>query len=270
MADTLPCTVIVLAAQRTGVVNPLAKRAGVSHKCVVPIQGKPLIVHVMDVLAALPAFPRVRISVEAEVHEELRGLLMPYAAKGMDIDFIASNENIAESVLNAAENQSAPYVITTADNVLLTREAFEATLAAMDEADVVMNLASQASVKAVHPESQRRFYEFRDGGYANCNLYGIAGPHAFASAEVFREGGQFMKNPGRLIRAFGLFNILLFRMKVLTLDAATKRISRKFGLRFRAIVPPDGSQAVDVDNERTYGVAELVLERRAEGKPSTG
>ena len=51
MAEGAPCTVLVLAAQRAGVVNPLAERAGVSHKCIVPICGKPLIVHVMDALA---------------------------------------------------------------------------------------------------------------------------------------------------------------------------------------------------------------------------
>ena len=32
-----PVTVIILAGQRAGVVNPLAARAGVSHKCLVPI-----------------------------------------------------------------------------------------------------------------------------------------------------------------------------------------------------------------------------------------
>ena len=68
-------TVLVLAAQRAGVVNPLAERAGVSHKCIVPICGKPLIVHVMDALARLSPAPIVRISVEPEIHAELAALL---------------------------------------------------------------------------------------------------------------------------------------------------------------------------------------------------
>ena len=46
----MAATVLVLAAQRAGVVNPLAERAGVSHKCIVPICGKPLIVHVRFVV----------------------------------------------------------------------------------------------------------------------------------------------------------------------------------------------------------------------------
>ncbi|MCB2060109.1 MAG: NTP transferase domain-containing protein [Novosphingobium sp.] len=260
---TSPCTVIILAAQRTGVVNPLAVRAGVSHKCLVPICGRPLVLHVLDVLAGAGSVGKVRISVEPDANDELEELVAPYREQGLVIEFVPSASNIVESVLAAAEGQQAPFVITTADNVLITENSFQAVLDALHDADVVMNLASKPSVQAIHPQAQRRFYEFRDDGYANCNLYGVVGADAFRAAEIFREGGQFMKNPQRLINAFGLFNILLFRFRLLTLEGAARRISRKFGLTFRALVPEDGSQAVDVDNERTYEVAEMVLKQRA-------
>jgi GTP:adenosylcobinamide-phosphate guanylyltransferase len=255
-------TVLVLAAQRAGVVNPLAERAGVSHKCVVPICGKPLIVHVMDALAQLSPLPRVRISVEPEIHRELDALLTPYRASGMALDFVASSSNIAESVLIAAKDQPGPIVITTADNVLLTASAVEEVLETLRDADCVACLSRDTSVKAVHPDAQRNFYQFRDGGYANCNLYGIAGADALAAVEVFREGGQFQKNPKRLITAFGLFNILLVRFGLVTIHGAMKLASRRFKLRFKALVFADGSAAVDVDNERTYNISEMVLKRR--------
>ena len=273
----VPFTAIVLAAQRAGVVNPLAARAGVSHKCLAPIAGKPLIVHVVEALADFPGM-MLRISVEPEMHAVLGDLLARFArdgggTDGTRIEFVAAAGNIADSTLAAAAGGRAPYLVTTADNVLLSREAIAATLAALGEADVVANLATKGSVLAVHPSAQRRFYEFRDGGYANCNLYGIAGPRAFRAAEVFREGGQFMKNPRRLAKAFGLVNIALLRFKLITLAGAMKRVSRRFGLTFRALVPADGAQAVDVDNERTFAIAEMVLERRVDrrsARPSTG
>ncbi|MBV1916981.1 MAG: NTP transferase domain-containing protein [Sphingomonadaceae bacterium] len=263
MADISRCTVIVLAAQRTGVVNPLASRAGVSHKCLAPIAGTALINHVMDVIAASPEVAKVRVMVEPDGQEALAPLLAPYRDRGLAVDLVSSAENIVESVLLGAQGQDAPFIVTTADNVLLTRKAFVATLGALETHDAAMNLAAKPSVQAIHPEAQRRFYEFRDEGYANCNLYGIAGPHAFGAAEVFREGGQFMKNPKRLITAFGLFNIFLFRFKLLTLQSAVGRMSKRFGVNVAALVPDDGAQAVDVDNERTYEVAEMVLKQRA-------
>lgn len=256
-------TVLVLAAQRAGVVNPLAQRAGVSHKCIVPICGKPLIVHVMDALVQLSPLPRVRISVEPEIHGELAQLLAPYRDAGIELDFVASSSNIASSVLLAAEGVAGPIVITTADNVLLKPGAVDDVLASLGEADVVGCLAREESVKAVHPDAQRNFYKFRDGGYANCNLYGVAGPHAFAAVEVFREGGQFQKNPKRLITAFGLLNILLVRFGLVTIHGAMKLASRRFGLKFKAQIFADGTAAVDVDNERTYGISEMVLKQRA-------
>ena len=262
MAQSQRSTVIVLAAQRAGVVNPLAERAGVSHKCVVPIDGKPLIVHVMDALAQVSPLPRVRISVEPEIHAELAELLQPYSARGIEIDFVASSSNIAQSVLIAAEGPTGPMIITTADNVLLTPEAVDDVLRELGGADVVACLARDVSVRAVHPDAQRNFYKFRDGGYANCNLYGVAGPHAFAAVEVFREGGQFQKNPKRLITAFGLLNILMVRFGLVTLAGAMKLASRRFRLKFHALVFADGTAAVDVDNERTYGIAEMVLKQR--------
>ena len=46
------------------------------------------------------------------------------------------------------------------------------------------------------------------------------------------------------------------------LDKAFKAISRRFGVRVVAQITPDGAFAIDVDNERTYGVAELLLKQR--------
>ena len=257
-------TILVLAAQRAGVVNPLAERAGVSHKCIVPIAGKPLIVHVMDALAQLDPLPAVRISVEPEIHDDLATLLAPYRAQGMALEFVASSTNIAQSVLDAAADLPGPIVITTADNVLLTPNAVNDVLRELRHADVVGCLARDHAVKAVHPDAQRNFYTFRDGGYANCNLYGVAGPQAFAAVEVFREGGQFQKNPKRLITAFGLFNILLVRFGLVTLAGAMKLASRRFRLRFKGLVFADGAAAIDVDNERTYAISEMVLNQRAQ------
>jgi len=256
------CTVVVLAAQRTGVVNPLAARAGVSHKCLAPIAGKPLIVHVMDVLAQCPEVGTVRVMVEPDGQAALDPVIAAYRQAGLAVDLVSSSENIVESVLAGVEGQQAPFVVTTADNVLLSREAFLATLNALASHDAAMNLATKAAVLAVHPDAQRNFYEFRDDAYANCNLYGLAGAHALRAAEAFREGGQFQKNPRRLLTAFGLVNILLFRFRLIGLQSAARRIGKRFGLSIAAVIQRDGAQAVDVDNERTYAIAEMVLEQR--------
>lgn len=76
-ASRAPVPIIVFAGQRAGVTNPLAVRVGVSHKCLAPIRGKPLLAHVLDTLTTLPPVAEIRVSLEPETHGEAQALLAP-------------------------------------------------------------------------------------------------------------------------------------------------------------------------------------------------
>jgi hypothetical protein len=49
----------------------------------------------------------------------------------------------------------------------------------------------------------------------------------------------------------------------MSLKTAMKRISRRVGVRIEAVLLEDGAQAIDVDNPRTYRIAETILKRKA-------
>lgn len=253
-------TIIVLAAQRDGRLDPLAAEAGVSHKCLVPIGGRPLLAHVLAAIAEVEGIGSVRIVVEPGAEEPLRPI---GAASGLPVAFFPAADNLADSVYAAAEGADGALVITTADNVLLTPAAVRAVADRLaDGDDTVVALARKEDVLAAHPQGQRRFYRFRDGEFSNCNLYGLS-RRGLALAETFREGGQFAKNPMRIGRAFGFFNLLLLRYGLVTLDRAMQRLGRRFGVRVSALVLEDGAHAIDVDNRRTYDIAAQLLDRRA-------
>jgi len=260
-----PVTVILLAAQRAGVVNPLAARAGVSHKCLAPIHGEPLIAHVLETMTALPDVTEIRISVEPEAHDDLRPVVAAFEGRNATIRLVPSQARLIDSVVAAAEDDAGPFLITTADNVLVTEAAARQIRGVIADPDVdaVFAMARKEDVLAAHPEGQRGFYRFRDGEYANCNIYGLANRKTFpVAAAVFAGGGQFMKSVKRMIDAFGLHNILLLRLGVFSLAAAARRLSRRTGIVIAATTFTDGSLAVDVDNERTYRVCEELLEKR--------
>jgi CTP:molybdopterin cytidylyltransferase MocA len=253
-------SVIILAAQRDGRLDPLAADAGVTHKCLVPIGGRPLLAHVLAALAGVDGMESIRIAVEAGAEDMLAPIA---AASGLPVRFIAAAANLADSVYAAAAGIDGAIVITTADNVLLSQAAVRQVadrLAAGD--DGVLALARKEDVLAAHPQGQRRFYKFRDGEFSNCNLYGLS-QRGLSLAETFREGGQFAKNPMRIARAFGFFNLVLIRYGLVTLDRGMQRIGRRFGLRVSALVLPDGAHAIDVDNRRTYDIAAGLMEKRA-------
>jgi len=253
-------TIVVLAAQRGGLLDPLAKAADVTHKCLVPIGGRPLLIHVLDALAQIEGVGAVRISVEAGAEEKLRPIA---AAAGLDVAFVAAADNIADSVYEAAEGAAGPIVITTADNVLLTAAAVRQVIDRLVAGDdAVVALARKEAVLAAHPQGQRRFYKLRDGEFSNCNLYGLS-RRGLGLAETFREGGQFAKNPMRIARAVGFLNLLLLRFGLVPLDKAMERLGRRFKVRASAVVLADGAHAIDVDNKRTYDIAAELLDRRA-------
>ena len=258
-----PVTVILLAGQRAGVVNPLAERAGVSHKCLVPIGGRPLIAHVLDTVTALPAVSEVRISLEPGAHDSVAGIAAEFIGRGTPIRLVRNERSIVESINAAVGDDPGPFVVTTADNVLLTPAAVAQIRSRMEEVDAVMAFARKANVLAAHPEGQRGFYRFRDDEYANCNIYGLANREAVAAGErVFRGGGQFMKSLWRMIRAFGPINILLLRLGAFDRESALRQLSRRLGITVEATEFTDGSLAIDVDNERTYRVCEELLAKR--------
>lgn len=252
--------IIILAAQRPGAVDPLAIQHGVSHKCLVPLVGEPVIAHVLATAAHHPGVSDVRISIEEAMFEAMKTVIAGIAGDHAPIACVASADNLADSVIAAVQGHEGPSIITTADNALLTFDALEAMCAALSgKADVVIAMTRKASVLAAHPDGQRRFYRFADDAYSNCNLYGIGGAYALGAAEIFRSGGQFARKLARIIDAFGLVNLILLRLRVASLGQGLKRISKRLGLSVMPVILTDGRNAIDVDNERTYAiVAELI------------
>src|SRR5262245_52992553 len=132
MPAIAPAIAIVLAGQRRGAVNPLAARAGVSHKCLAPIAGRPLIAHVLATLTAVPDLAAIRISVEPGAKAELEPVIAPFAAAGVPISLVASAARLSDSLVAASGHDAGPFLVTTADNVLVTPEAVAMVRAALD------------------------------------------------------------------------------------------------------------------------------------------
>lgn len=265
MRPDAPVTVIVLAAQREGRLDPLAAEAGVTHKCLVPIGGRPLLAHVLEALAGQSGIGAIRISVEDGAAARLAAVEGASGELGVPVDFVPAEATITDSVYAAAGDGAGPFVVTTADNVLLTAGAVRSVADRLaDGDDAVVALARKEDVLSAHPQGQRRFYRFIDGSYSNCNLYGLS-RRGLALAETYRSGGQFAKNPWRMAEAVGPFNLLLLRYGLITLGGAMARLGRRFDVAASAVVLKDGAHAIDVDNARTYSIAAELLERRAHG-----
>jgi GTP:adenosylcobinamide-phosphate guanylyltransferase len=258
-------TVLILAGQRLGQVDPLAASHGVEHKCLVPLLGRPLLGYVLDAVDA--AFPGARILVSINDPQALDAEpeAARYLAEGR-LKTVASAHNLLESVLVAAAGDVAfPILVTTGDNVLMTPEALREfrDFAVAEQSDAAAMFARKEDILAAHAEGQPRFWTFRDGEFSGCNTFWIKDRDAMGVGEIFREGGQFLKFPRRFIGAFGLANLVGFRLGVFRVAQFLSRVSRRFGKRISAQIVRDGQLAIDVDNAFSHQVAERLLRARA-------
>lgn len=254
---------MILAGQRLGRVDPLAAKYGVEHKCLVPLLGRPLIGYVLDAVnAAFPAAP-IMVSINDPAALDGEPEARPYFEAGR-LRTVVSERNLLESVLLAIEGIEGPALMTTGDNVLMTPEALRGLhqFAQRENADAAVLFARKQDVLTAHPDGQPRFWRLRDGEFSGCNTFWCKDRAAFKVAEIFREGGQFLKFPKRFIAAFGLGTLIGFRLRLLTVERLLARISRRFGKQVKVQIADDGRLAIDVDTEFSHLVAERLLRAR--------
>ncbi|QCB54351.1 spore coat biosynthesis protein F [Sphingopyxis sp. PAMC25046] len=254
-------SILILAGRRPGAVDALAGAHGVGDKCLVPVAGRPMIAHVLESAAATPA---AHIFVSTHHDGLLDELSDPVIQRlGERLVVLPAADNLTDSVLAVVGVAHFPLLVTTADNCLLT----PATIAEINveaarlgvEAGVA--LARREDVLAVHPDGQRRFYEFSDVAVSNCNAYWIGDRDALRAAEAFRGGGQFVKKPLRVIQAFGLINLLRFRFGLGPIHHIFARLSRRLKVDIAPLLVSNGATAIDVDNERSLRVTEALMKR---------
>jgi GTP:adenosylcobinamide-phosphate guanylyltransferase len=263
-------SVLVLAGQRSGCVDPLAREARVTHKCLVPVLGQSLIGRVLATLAAALPHSAILVSVEDATVLESEPEVARLQNEGR-LCIVKAEDNLVDSVRAAAAVAGFPLLITTADNVLVTPDALQrlASEGEMDSAaDAILVLARKQDIEAAHSGGKGRYYEFRDGGYSNCNLFWLGGERALLAAEAFRGGGQFLKVAGRMLKSFGPVNLLLFRTKMLTVEQALRAVSKRLGARVRPLVLNDGRLAIDVDDERSMEMVKDILQRSEAPSPT--
>lgn len=258
-------TAVILAAQRKGVTNPLAEAAGVSHKCLIRMEDRPLIAHVAAAVKASGLAKRIVVSIDDVSALSGVDIIEDMIADGL-LTVVQSEGNLFDSVAAAlTAPEDFPAIVTTADNVLLTPDMLQHFAANAGAYDAALAVVRKEVLLAAYPDGQRRFHKFRDAEISNCNLYAMMNPGALRAAEVFRGGGQFAKASRRKIaQAIGLTNMLAYKFAWFGLDRAMARLGGRFGVRLGAVEMPFPEAPIDVDNERTMRIAgEILAARRA-------
>lgn len=257
--DPAPVRLVVLAGRRADAPDALAERFGVSHRCLVPLAGRPLIAHVLATASAHPRVASLAVVIERKAFEGLWDVLTGLPGRG-NVALIEARDDLAESVCAASIGWAGPLVVTTGDHALLSLEAIDAVLAGLPGADVVLPLAPDAMVARCHRVATAFALPFHDGAMAPCPLYGLAGADAARAADLLRGPGALAHGSRQLARLLGAFGLARLVLRRMSLHEAELRVSGRSGLRVRAVTLGDGRQALRVGDERGHAIARDLVE----------
>jgi GTP:adenosylcobinamide-phosphate guanylyltransferase len=258
-------TALVLAGRRGGE-DPLASHCRVAYKCLALAAGVPMLVRVVDALAASSSVERIFIVLEdptiLDSVPAIRAWRREHACAAL-----AGAATPSLSVLKALDEipASLPMLVTTADHPLLTPEIIEHFCAAArtTAADVVAGVTAAEVIRAAYPDTQRTYLRFRDGPCSGANPFALLTPGSCPAVAFWRRVEQERKRPWRLVRAFGPGPLLAYLCGRLTLDSAMARASAIIGAQVAAIRLPFAEAAIDVDKPADLALVEAILGRRA-------
>jgi len=251
-------TAVVMAGTRSGG-DPLAAVAGVSHKCLVEVGGKPMLLRMLETLEASSRVRDIVLCVE----NTLPGI--DYLASRIEdgtlrrLDAAASP---AASATRAAEylGDDMPLLIVTADHPLLDETMLEHFCARASRAgDIAAAVARSEVVLARYPEATRTLLRFADGPYCGCNLFALNTPAATVATRFWMQIESERKRPWRIVHMLGLVSLVSYLRGRLVLDKAMNELSQNLGIRAGIVEMPFAEAAIDVDKPADLALVESVL-----------
>lgn len=257
---------LILAGSRGGQ-DLVAQHAGVPLKAIAPVGGRPMILRVVDALAASESV--ADISISGLPADALTGTDIAEVLQKNDARHIDSLETPSRSVAAAFEviPPVRPVLVTTADHALLDSRIVDdfAARASETNADVVIGLTRFENVLDAAPESRRTVMRFRDGEYCGCNLFAFLTPAGRQAVSFWRRVEKNRKSPLRVARELGPLTLLRYLLHHLTLAQAMNRLSTLCGARVSPVCLPYGTAAIDVDKLDDLILVEK-LARQADGE----
>jgi CTP:molybdopterin cytidylyltransferase MocA len=248
---------LVLAGSR-GPHDPVAALAGVPHKALTPIAGRPMLAYVLDAVRGVPEVARIFICIDDATDLSL-------VTNGTPFTRIAPAASPAASVAAALQaiDGDRPLLVTTADHPLLTPAMIGHFLAhAPKDADLCVGLAEAETIKAAFPEGKRTFYRLAGRGFSGCNLFLARRPGAVRVAEYWRRMESHRKKPLRLVREIGIGALIRYALGLLSLEGAFRHVSKLTGARISPVILPFAEAATDVDKPSDHVLVEGILKRR--------
>jgi CTP:molybdopterin cytidylyltransferase MocA len=254
--DFHPMTAVVLAGDRIKK-DSLINHTQVGCKALIDIDGVPMVRRVLGALQQSKAVSKIVLA-GPEADEVAMDKPLSELVASDEISWRAPEASPSTSAFHTMQSlkPETPVLMTTADHPLLTREIIDAfsRQSLADDVDVTVGLAPHALITEAYPGIKKTVFRFSDGDFCGCNLFAFLTPEGRQAASFWRKIEQQRKKPLVLIGLLGWWTVLRYRLGMLSLEEALAKLSKRLGLRVRAVILPYANAAIDVDS-----IADLAL-----------
>jgi GTP:adenosylcobinamide-phosphate guanylyltransferase len=252
---------VVLAGSRPGR-DALLADSGVATKALLPIAGRPMLLHVIAALRASPAIGTITILAQDSAALASTPALAALADDPA-IAFADSGAGISSSLAQVVSRITAPLLVTTADNVLLTPAMVAEFLDGSSGSDVAVAMVARANLLAHYPGSRRTWLKFRGGWWSGANLFRFGGRQVLPLLDFWTGVEQDRKKGLRIVAAFGPRLLLAAVLRLISIQQGVQRAARRFGLvDARVIAMRDAEACIDADKPDDIVLIEQILSAR--------
>ncbi|MFT4613041.1 MAG: CTP:molybdopterin cytidylyltransferase MocA [Bacteroidia bacterium] len=258
--DTHQMTAIVLAGDRTKS-DSLIHHTEAGSKAMIDLDGMPMVRRVLNSLRASRVVGPINLA-GPEASELAKDSRIKGWIEDGEIAWSEPGSSPSTSAYNAMKGLApdVSVLLTTADHPLLTPEIVDAfgRQSLADNVDLTVGLAPYALIEETYPGIKKTVLRFSDGEFCGCNLFGFITPEGRRAARFWRKIEQERKKPMVVIGLLGWWAVIRYRLGLLSLEEALAKLSKRLGLRIRAVILPYANAAIDVDS-----IADLVLVKGA-------
>lgn len=247
----------------------LARISRSPYEALIELNGRPMVLYVLDALARCPDVLRVVVvgpvdALKDAIQEWRRVRAEDGSSVGLSVEVVAEGSTIGENIAQGIRHlaPTGKVLVVTSDIPLLSGQMVTQFLqsAANNKAELYYPIVRREACELKFPGVKRTYVYLRDGVFTGGNLVLIEPSIVARCHQMIDRAVSLRKAPLKLSRMLGFKFLVKFALRILTVAEIEERVAGMLGCRGMAIICPDPEVGLDVDKPSDLEVAERVLQ----------
>ena len=246
---------VVLAGDR-GVTDPVARAANVYGKSVVKFQNQTLLERAVSTLVNAKCINQIVIVGPSDECLQSYPQLISFLKVNNITRLSPESGPSASAYKGVIKFNYYPTLLVTCDLPLLNSQQIDKYCQRMQglEADFVVTAVNYESIGHCMPQLKKTKYQFGSKQVCFANVFAVLREPGLRAIEYWQDIESSRKKPIEIIRKIDWLSILRYKLGMLTLEQAAKRLSEKVSAKVLIENSDVPNLALDVDSEHDYEV----------------